>query len=324
VFLALTANDCTLQLLICNEARKMSSSSQRFCKLAFEHISALRPIPHNGSGGSGTALFLHGILGSKRNWRGPARECLKLLPGYDAVLVDHRGHGDSNTADVTSAHSVENCALDLLQLAKQQLQQSPPSNVLVAHSFGGKVALQYVQHCATQGVVAPQHVFVLDALPGAFDLHHDLRQSQSVSKVMGVLLQAPSQYASRNEAITYLTSRHIALAIAQWLATSLVPVEGTSSLRYCYDMKCVHELFENYAQTDMWGFLEDYTGHSYIHFVRAEKNSAWTADVQRRFESLRSERVSLDTMPNVGHWLHAENPQGLAQLIAAKVNNHVL
>lgn len=40
-------------------------------------------------------LFLHGILGTRANWRGIARRFVDARPGWGAVLVDLREHGES-------------------------------------------------------------------------------------------------------------------------------------------------------------------------------------------------------------------------------------
>jgi len=45
---------------------------------------------------SGDALFMHGILGSKRNWRTPAKLLTQLAPELRVLAIDHRGHGSSH------------------------------------------------------------------------------------------------------------------------------------------------------------------------------------------------------------------------------------
>jgi pimeloyl-ACP methyl ester carboxylesterase len=38
-------------------------------------------------------VFLHGILGTGKNWRSPAKKLQSLFPHYQALLVDHRVSG---------------------------------------------------------------------------------------------------------------------------------------------------------------------------------------------------------------------------------------
>ena len=51
-----------------------------------------------GADPTATAFVLHGILGSRRNWRGFVRKLAPRLPDWRFVLVDLRNHGDSHGA----------------------------------------------------------------------------------------------------------------------------------------------------------------------------------------------------------------------------------
>ena len=83
------------------------------------------------------ALVLHGILGSHKNWRMFARGLAERLPGWRFALVDLRNHGAS--AGAPGPHTLSACADDLERLA-EQLGAAP--EVVIGHSFGGKVALE--------------------------------------------------------------------------------------------------------------------------------------------------------------------------------------
>jgi len=62
-----------------------------------------------------SAVFLHGILGSKRNWRTPAKQLVKHNPQYKCILVDLRGHGESISLS-NQSHTLRDCAQDLSDL----------------------------------------------------------------------------------------------------------------------------------------------------------------------------------------------------------------
>src|SRR5687767_12064792 len=81
-------------------------------------------------------MFLHGILGSGANWRSFAKGLLAACPGWGAVLVDLRMHGSSQ--GFAPPHTVAAAAADLASLGLPG-----PLGAVVAHSFGGKVALAY-------------------------------------------------------------------------------------------------------------------------------------------------------------------------------------
>lgn len=97
-----------------------------------------------------SSIFLHGILGSKRNWRTPATVFKKLHPDFDCVTVDFRGHGESNPTHrspyLWEDNTVDSCSHDLSKLIDSKLDEiSVAPNIIVAHSFGGKVALKFLE-----------------------------------------------------------------------------------------------------------------------------------------------------------------------------------
>lgn len=266
-----------------------------------------------------TAYYLHGILGSKRNWRTPARACLKFFPSeYVGITLDHRAHGESFVTKEMAPHTVSSCALDLEKFVENSNAQ-PPS-ILVAHSFGGKVALKYLSNCILNKKPIPQHTWILDSFPGRYDKDYDRKQQQSVFQVIDLLHNAPKAYSSRNEALQYLTRKGVPLGIAQWLGTSLVQ-NASGHWSYTFDIDAIVNLFDDFCSTDMWDFLERFSGYGKIHFVRAGKNHAWTKSVEQQFQSISQTNpyITYQVMPNVGHWLHSENPEGVASLIASKL-----
>nr|XP_011462124.1 PREDICTED: abhydrolase domain-containing protein IMO32-like [Fragaria vesca subsp. vesca] len=109
-----------------------------------------------------TAVFLHGILGSRKNWGNFTRRLAQEFPTWQFLLVDLRCHGDSASIKKTGPNIVSSTALDVLKLVRQ-LRITP--RVLVGHSFGGKVALSMVEQVA-KPLVRPVRVWVLDSTPG--------------------------------------------------------------------------------------------------------------------------------------------------------------
>ena len=118
-------------------------------------------------------VFLHGILGSKRNWRTPSNVFRKLHPEFKCVAVDFRGHGDSHFS-AESEHqwednTIHNSAEDLYDLTHNSplgLLKAP--TILCAHSFGGKVALRYLEKLQLAGHDLPEHTWILDSIPGPY------------------------------------------------------------------------------------------------------------------------------------------------------------
>lgn len=80
------------------------------------------------------------------------------------VLADLRNHGKSaELKDLIPPHDIPNAANDLANLVKSQGWNWP--DVVIGHSMGGKVALQYAQSCARgdygDSVKLPKQVLLL-------------------------------------------------------------------------------------------------------------------------------------------------------------------
>eukprot|EP00850_Spirogloea_muscicola_P003368 SM000013S26537 [mRNA] locus=s13:963160:965471:+ [translate_table: standard] len=93
-----------------------------------------------------TAVLLHGILGSRKNWGNWlivvllvsvsfAKRLAQAFPTWQFLLCDLRCHGDSTLLQKAGPHGVASAASDVLQLMGQ-LRITP--RVLIGHSFGGK------------------------------------------------------------------------------------------------------------------------------------------------------------------------------------------
>ena len=87
--------------------------------------------------GTKTIFVLHGIFGSFRNWRSFALRLHRQQQNFRIVLIDLRCHGDSSGQQ--APHTLAACAQDILALARS----IGHPDVVIGHSFGGKVALCY-------------------------------------------------------------------------------------------------------------------------------------------------------------------------------------
>lgn len=129
---------------------------------------AAHELPHENK----SLIFLHGILGSKRNWRTPANVFRKLHPEFKCFAVDFRGHGDSHTShdskewEDNTVHSSAQDLYDLIHDSPLGLVRAP--TILLAHSFGGKVALRYLEKLHLAGHELPDHTWILDSIPGPY------------------------------------------------------------------------------------------------------------------------------------------------------------
>ncbi len=246
-----------------------------------------------------TAFILHGILGSKENWRRFAERLTARLPNWRFVLVDLRNHGDSGRAP--SPNTLDACAADLEQLV--EFIEARPAAV-IGHSFGGKVALTYA---ASQPSLAG--VWVLDSDMGL----SEGGPAGEVEAVIAALEQVEIPVASRQTLVDTLTTSGLSHTLALWMTTNLRPAEG--GLDWRFDLSNVKEMLADYRRTDMWPFLES-DGRPDVTLVVAESSNSWTPDCRQRAGDLdQVGSLTLRILPDAGHWLHVDNPKGLTEIL---------
>jgi pimeloyl-ACP methyl ester carboxylesterase len=249
--------------------------------------------------GSRVAVFLHGILGNKQNLKGFARRVSERSTTLACVVADMRGHGASH--GFTPPHTVAACASDVLGLA-------PAPALVVGHSFGGKVALELVR--ATR-----EALVVLDAPPGARQLAPD----GELHRLLRALRTMRPPFASRRSVVEAVQSAGLSLAIAQWMTTNLV--SDGEALRFAFDLDVVEQLLASFATLDLWPVVEDAASRidgPVVWMVVAGQGGRFTqADTDRLFALAKNGgRLRVDVMPEAGHWLHTEDPEGLLALLS--------
>lgn len=237
-----------------------------------------------------TAWILHGILGSGRNWRSFARGLARRYPEWRFVLPDLRNHGQ--TGPLPGPNDLEACARDLAVL--------PEPAWVMGHSFGGKVALQWARDRG-----ADQSVWVLDSVPFADDA-----SDSDVMRVLGALEATTTPAAERKDLRDQLDARGLPAFLVNWLLTSAY--QADDGWRWVYDLVAVREMMASYFVTDFGPDLDRWSGTD-LHIVRAERSDRWRPEWIEVLEN--HPRLSFHTLPDAGHWLHVDNPQGLQELL---------
>jgi len=251
------------------------------------------------------ALYImHGFLGSGRNWSSFARRLVDLRSDWYAVLVDLRLHGGSQ--DIDGPHSVDAAAEDLVELAAS-LSPDGPTAVL-GHSFGGKVAL------AATGKLAPTPIqtWIIDSTPAAGG------EGGGADQLLARLAASPSSFGDRREAVAWIREGGFDETTALWVATNLERRGDTWAWRL--DPDGLRELLTDFSDTDLWDAVESAPPDASIHFVRATRGSILAADDAERIRRLAAEGepVALHELEG-GHWLHADNPEGLLEAVAERL-----
>ncbi|XP_024022886.1 abhydrolase domain-containing protein C22H12.03 [Morus notabilis] len=269
-----------------------------------------------------TAVFLHGILGSRKNWGTFAQRLAQEFPTWQFLLVDLRCHGDSASMTKRGPHTVASTALDVLKLVRQ-LRITP--RVLVGHSFGGKVVLSMVEQAA-KPLARPVRVWVLDATPGKVRPGGD--GEDHPAELISFLSKLPKEVSSKRHIINALLQEGFSKDVAQWVVTNLRPTTTSSSsslsFSWVFDLKGISEMYQSYEETNLWKVVEDVPRGVHVNFLKAERSlHRWALeDLQRIYaaEELAAEEgggVEMHVLEDAGHWVHADNPDGLFRILSS-------
>ncbi len=242
-----------------------------------------------------TAFILHGILGSRRNWRSFTRRLARRYPGWRYVTVDLRGHGDAH--GLPGPHTVDACAEDLARLA-EALGQAP--SAVVGHSFGGKVALRYAAR-APSGLSS---VWCLDSPPG---LWRRETGGDEIARVFAAIRGLPMPAVSRVAVSDHFTAHGFGRSVSGWMTTNVRRTKD--GVEWRFDLSVLEALISDYAALDAWDVVERPPAGVTPHILMAGEGARWTDVARRRLDHAGMARQH--TLARSGHWVHVDDPEGL-------------
>ena len=232
-------------------------------------------------------LIVHGLFGSARNWGVMAR---RLSDVRTVLAVDMRNHGSSFWSD---AHSYEAMADDLAKVIAAHGGQAD----VVGHSMGGKAAMVLaLAHGATT-----RRLLVGDIAPVAYQ--HD--QSPNIKAMKSLNLSAIRNRAEADAALAQsLADESLRAFLLQSLDFKTTPISWRINLEA--------------LEASMPGIVgwPDISGQfegpvlllsgGASHYVQTESR----LKIRAYFPKARFAKI-----PNVGHWLHAENPRAFEETL---------
>ncbi|MEZ4983868.1 MAG: alpha/beta fold hydrolase [Saprospiraceae bacterium] len=238
---------------------------------------------HKTFGQGEPLIILHGLFGTLDNWQTLAKQWAEH---YTVVLVDQRNHGRSPHED---AHTYPLMAEDLRQFMENNWIYEAH---ILGHSMGGKTAMQF----ALQHPEMVNKLVVVDMAPKAYSGGHET--------ILEALKALPlGEIADRSEADDFLKERISDFGVRQFLLKNLTRTKnGDYEWKMNLPVLIAHyeDILANVAVTT------EVFGHP-AHFIRGAKSDYVQdedmADIRRWFP-----QATLATIPNAGHWVHAEQP----------------
>lgn len=269
-------------------------------------------LPHHarvtaaGAAPSRWMLALHGVLGSGGNLRGLARRLVDACPDWGVVLVDLRMHGASQGAP--PPHTIAAAVEDLSRL--EDALALPMAGVL-GHSFGGKVALAYLDQRRKAGRAPLAKAWILEASPSAERPGGPGQLSSMTAVVMGMLRGVPQPLPSRESFFAIVEGHGLPRSIAEWLAMNLRHADDGFRLRIDFD--AIEALIADYIATDLWHVLEQPGFADDLHVIIGGQSATLDAEDRARLATLP--HVHTHLIPEAGHWVHVDAPDTVFELV---------
>lgn len=239
-----------------------------------------------------TLVFVHGLFGSLSNLGMLARH---YYSNHHVLQVDVRNHG-------LSAHSntmnYEAMATDLLETLNEL---NIENFSLIGHSMGGKLVMKATELAGDR----LEQLVVLDITPIAYKENHH----EQIFKALFAVQKA--QIETRQQAIEIMREYLQEDMVIQFL------LKSWSKGKWLFN---VDALYQNYAQILSWENVA--TWHKPSMFIRGG-NSPYVAKSEY-VEAIQSQfsQAQIHTVPNAGHWLHAEKTAEVLELMTQYLGHY--
>jgi pimeloyl-ACP methyl ester carboxylesterase len=235
-------------------------------------------------------LVLHGFLGMSDNWKSLGTQFAEQ--GFQVHMLDLRNHGRSFHAKEFNYEVMSDDVLSYCQF--HQLQEI---NV-IGHSMGGKVAM----FLAVNHPELIDKLIVADIGPKYYRPHHqDILEGLNVVDF--------SLKPERSEVDEILKKYIPDFGTRQFLMKSLYWKEP-GQLAFRFNLVVFKEEIEQIGKA----LPEVLHFDKPTLFIRGG-NSRYILDED--FSAIKNQftNVEFETMPNAGHWLHAENPKLFNEIV---------
>ena len=244
---------------------------------------------HKILGHGDPVIILHGLFGTSDNWQTIGR---MLSEDYQVFLVDQRNHGRSPHIP---EHTYEAMVNDLDYFLEFNWIHHP---CLIGHSMGGKTAMQY----ALSHPDKVHKLVVIDIGPKAYAGGHE--------RIFEAMLSLDlAQVKEREDAEAHLRRYIDSYGVLQFLLKNL---SRTKDGIYHWKMN-LPVLYDHYK--DILGEIEgDAPFEGPTLFIRGSESPYILDDDWSHIHDYFP-LAQLATVPGAGHWVHADAPRELLQLL---------
>lgn len=235
-------------------------------------------------------IIVHGYLGMGDNWKTHANEFAK---NYEVHLIDQRNHGRSfHSDDFNYDLMVEDL---LIYLQHHQLKNI----FLLGHSMGGKTGMLFA-------VTFPEMIdklIVADIAPRYYPPHHE--------SILKALNSVDFALVKSRDDVDLIFKKYIPeLGVRQFLMKN---VYRKSKNKFAFRFN-LESLTDN--NDEVGDGLPDFTEYSGETLFLKGENSGYISSEDTYLIKSHFSNSKIITIPDAGHWMHAENPNEFYRIVA--------
>ncbi len=236
-------------------------------------------------------IILHGLFGMSDNWLNIAK---KLSDKYSVFLPDIRNHGQSPHSNIIN-YSV--MAGDINEFVINNNIENP---VIIGHSMGGKVAMQYALNHKNN----IKTLIIVDIAPSIYD-----KRYSHINMLQAMLSVKPSEYSKYSDVEDILKNT---IKSKQLLSSILKNLkrDNNGKLIWKLNVEAIYNSYNNLGEA----IISDNIFTTKTLFIKAE-NSEYLKPEQYQDIYKLFPNAAIKIMPEVSHWLHAENPELFVKIV---------
>jgi pimeloyl-ACP methyl ester carboxylesterase len=241
-------------------------------------------------------LILHGLFGSSDNWKTIGNN---LSKHFEVFLIDLRNHG-------RSFHSNEfNYPILANDIKEFILEKKLDNSILMGHSMGGKVAMTY----ALQHAEYIDKLIIVDIAPKYYAPHHQ----KYIDAFHSIDLNSAQ---SRKEVEMHFT-KLIADSGERQLLLKNLHWDENERLAWRINIDAIRNNIEEMCQGQNGPTSKLFSKPTL--FIKGENSKYVTTEDEALLKTLFPCSM-IKTIPNAGHWVHAEKPQEFLECVLGFVH----
>ena len=249
-------------------------------------------------------VIVHGLYGSGDNWVSIARE---LSAGFEVYVVDQRNHGQSPHSIVHDFPTMRDDLRDFMD------GQGIKRAVLIGHSMGGKVIMSF----ALKWPERVQSLISVDIAPKSYhELAVNSHAAANHAKMIDAMLEVDLEGADSREEVDQALRSMVGSERVRSFLLKNVRRDEEGNFNWRINLKVLRDNLElimdglDSEKVIAEGGITEFP----VLFVSGANSDYIRAEDMGLIRSIFPV-ADLVTIPNAGHWVHAEQPALLVKTI---------